>query len=818
MRREHWALALILTLLLLAAIPPLINLGRFQHRIAGSVSRSIGRPIAFRALSFRLLPWPALLFQDFAVDEDPRFGFEPALRAPQVTATPSFTSLWRGRFELARVELSSPSVNLVRNPDGRWSVGALLLQASRAPNAPTGSRRPGPAPRFPYITATDARINLKRGAEKLPYSLLDADFSMSLASPGTYSLKLEGRPVRTDVVLSANDTGTLRIKGEVHRASAFGAMPLNLYAEWKDASLSQLSQLVSGRDGGWRALVDASAELTGDLDRLFVRTRIVAANLHRQEFTPERTYTVDARCRGLYSRADPSADAFSCRWPLGAGALTLASSALPAQPAGQNAPAADRTYTLGLDRIPADVLAATLGLLRQNMPAPARFTGELSGGFLYRPADRGLTGSAALPHLTLADAGLDGTPLAVEDLRLTAPTSITQPELTLTAAPVEFGVPGHPVAFTARFSPRVWAASASGGAALKNLQALAAAFRIPTLDRFSPAEHGPAQAEFTLAFDGGWFSDAPSASGVLSAAGIRWQPPWLPFPIDLTSASASLASGLARWELHAVDAGPLHLTGTAQVPSPCELPAFCLTRFALRTPVLNAAALESALTGNRPELVQALLRRFQSRTRLPAFLGTIHADILQLGLLPVRDAQASLSSGAEPSSPADAINLNFLSGSALGGSIQMQGALSLAGTLPAYRVHAALARVSAAEAAAMLEEHWPQGTLSGSADFTLSGAAASSLTASLSGTWQAAWLNGSLGRGFATWEAAGSFTPSGLQITRGLLTPSGDAVTGTIGWDRTLHLRLSPPPDGAPTTVTGTLAHPLLDPAAIQRH
>ncbi len=445
------------------------------------------------------------------------------------------------------------------------------------------------------------------------------------------------------------------------------------------------------------------------------------------------------------------------------------------------------------------------------MPAPGRFSGELTGAFTSQPDVRKLAGSAAMPQLSITDAAPGGEPFLLENLKLLAPPFSPQPELTLTADPLDLQAPRRPLTVSARFFPRGWAAAAAGGAALPNLQALAAALHSPALDRFSPAADGTPRLQLALNFEGGWVDSGPSISGTVSGAAVRWQPAWLPFPVDLVSADASLASGLLRWQLHAADAGPLHLSGTAQTPLLCDPASPCITRFALQTPLLDAGALQSALTGSRPELVQSLLRRFQSQAHLPAFLGTIHADTLLLGPLPMQDAQASLSSGVDPNLPENAsISLNALHGSALGGTVQLQGALSLAGTLPAYRMHAALVHISAPQAAAIFGEAWPPGVISGSADFTLSGVSAGSLTASLAGNWQASWLNGSLGRSFATWDAAGSFTPFGLQIARGALAPSADAVTGTIGWDRSLHLRLTPP-EGIPATVKGSLAHPVLE-------
>ncbi len=808
--REHVALATTVALLLLATLPPLINLGRFQHRIAASVSRSIGRPVGFRSISFRLLPWPALVMRDFTVEEAPGFGYEPALRAPEIVATPRLLSLWRGRFELARVELSGASVNLVRSESGRWNVSSVLLQASRVPNAPTAQPRPGPALRFPFIEATGTRINFKRGVEKLPFSLGNADFSMSLASPETWRLKLEAQPLRTDIALSANDTGTVRVEGDLHRASAFGAMPVALRAEWKDASLGQLAQLLTGYDPGWRALVNASARLTGDIDHLAVTTRIVAAGLHRQEFAPERTYTVDARCQGLYSRAAPAADRFTCRWPLGAGGLTVSSRALPAGPIPLAQP--DRSFQAELDRVPADVLAATVGLFRPGAPPPGGFGGELTGAFAYTPATGVLTGKAMMPRLSVAGAA----PFAVSGVQATAGTGI-EPSLLVTADPFPAGRGAQTLAVSARLYPRGWSVAARGGAALDRLQSLAAALRLTVPPGFSSMEDEPAAVTLDASRAGTWLGGEPALSaGSVTLRSTRWQAAWLPFPVELLAASADLAPGFARWTVAAGDAGtperPLHFSGTAQIPLACAEEAPCLTRFALESPALDAGALQSALTGNRPELVQSLLNRFNTRARLPALTGSLHAGTLTLGRLAVRDATASVSTGLAPQAT---VEFHALDGAALGGRLHLQGTLGLAGAAPEYRLHAALTGASAAQAAALWGESWGPGTLDASSDFTLSGSSPASLLGGAAGSFTASWLDGApappLFR-FARWDASGTLSGQGLRIARGSFAGTSTAATGTIGWDRRLALALSPAPGARAERITGALARPVVKP------
>ena len=261
---RRWILLAVVVLALVAfVLPPLVNLNRYQHRIAENIGRSIGRQVHISSVKLRLLPLPGLEFSDFSVREDPQFGAEPILHSGSVVAYLRILSLWRGRLEVSRIHFDDASLNLVRQPNGGWNLASILIQAAHIPNAPTGQRYAGSAPRFPYIEAENARINFKQGNEKMPLSFLNSDLSISLDQDNDWELHLKAQPVRTDLNISLADTGMLRIDGMLHRAAMLREMPLKLKVEWSGVPLGQLSRLTLGHDIDWRGGLNVESEVSG---------------------------------------------------------------------------------------------------------------------------------------------------------------------------------------------------------------------------------------------------------------------------------------------------------------------------------------------------------------------------------------------------------------------------------------------------------------------------------------------------------------------------------------------------------------------------
>src|SRR6185437_1287222 len=216
-KKRRWRrIALGIAVLILAVVlVPLINLGRYHRTISESLSRALGHQVSLGSVNLTLFPLPGLVIHNFAVEEDPAFGAEPLLLAPEVTVYPRLSSLWRERLEIGRIDLENASVNLARDADGRWNFSSLLLQASRTATAPTGQRRPSATPRFPYIEFSGARINFKEGEEKKAFSFLNADVSVWLADPNRWRIRFEAQPVRTDLDLDLADTGMVKLDGSV---------------------------------------------------------------------------------------------------------------------------------------------------------------------------------------------------------------------------------------------------------------------------------------------------------------------------------------------------------------------------------------------------------------------------------------------------------------------------------------------------------------------------------------------------------------------------------------------------------------------------
>src|SRR5580692_10453964 len=218
-RIRQWlriALATIAILVLVLVVPPLISVSRFKSQITQLISRSLGRPVRLSSVQAHLLPWPGFEISDLSVAEDPAYGAEPVLHASKVTASIRLLALFGGRIEIGKISVDEASLNLVRAGAGRWNLDSILRTAAAQAEPSSGTRRPAP---LPYLEATNSRINFKNGAEKLPFSLVNADLSLWQDQPGDWRIRLRGQPARTDLNLDLADTGLVRLEARAQRAS-----------------------------------------------------------------------------------------------------------------------------------------------------------------------------------------------------------------------------------------------------------------------------------------------------------------------------------------------------------------------------------------------------------------------------------------------------------------------------------------------------------------------------------------------------------------------------------------------------------------------
>ncbi len=416
LRRFVGGYALLLALVLIALAVPLINVNRLQRRIVRSLSESLGRPIHLDRISLTLLPLPGMTIENLVVGEDVAFGTEPFVRASQVRATLRVSSLWRRRVEFSRISFTEPSINLVKTADGKWNIESTLLQAARIEAAPTGQARPGSAPRFPYIEATGARLNLKLGIEKTPVSLTEADIALWLYSPAEWRLRLQGRPIRTDSNVS--DTGIFQLEGTLGRAASLTEVPLDLKATWRNVPLGEASRMVLGRDAGLRGSITFFATARGTVSQSLVQAILRLSDARRAEFVPIHSLTLDAECQAIQSASFHTLTDLRCSWPpaLSDGPKRLAlTGTLPDVRRLSSA-----TFQLGTPGIPAETLLDWLRIASARVGADVTATGSLTGS-LVMPSDAendSWAGEFVLAKSALSVPTVSSDPLFTGDLTL----------------------------------------------------------------------------------------------------------------------------------------------------------------------------------------------------------------------------------------------------------------------------------------------------------------------------------------------------------------------------------------------------------------
>jgi hypothetical protein len=859
---RRWILPVAAVLLATAVVaPPLISLNRVHRQIADSISLAIGRPVRMSSIKLRLLPRPGFEIADFVVEDDPLFGAEPILRSSQVVASVRLLPLWRGRLEIARIAFDEPSLNVVRNREGRWNFNSLLSQAAQIPKAPTGERHPGGLQRFPYIDASNARINFKSGDEKLPFSFFNADLAVWLANPGEWRIEFAAQPVRTDLSLDLSNTGTLRLNGSLRYAARLNEMPMNLHAEWANAPLGQLSKILTGSDANWRGNLDATADITGSIDHAQLKLAANGEGIHRVEFEPREPLNVTITCEAGFNRAGRLFDALTCLVPTGQGHLLLTGS-VHADPKR-----IDPNLTLELNHVPVPWALDGVRLVRAGFGSSLVATGLVNGSFTYATpeatsASTGnaqLRGQATVSQLTIAGPAPQ-KPLPLPDIHLainsqtppaalrhhaTAASNANHDELMLepfVIGPTPAEAPAAPSAKLAgamtvsgAFDQNGFSVHLGGESRVIELVSMGKQFGLFQHLRIDFGSQGTADLDLTA--HGPWMlpvSDQPVApaafDGTLRLRNAQVTAEFLAQPLHIPAAQAVFAGNEVTWTAPGMNYGLLRGDGTLSYPAFCTAASGCVPQFTLHLASLDTATAQSSLLGaqRHGELIDRLLDRLrslnQSSPSWPALTGNVQIGTLTIESLSVKDLTGVIAIGGRT------IQLKSSTAHALDGQLHLSGSMDFTDHTPHYEIEARLENAGARAASSLFAENWGPGSIRLQTSLKFSGFAQKDLLSSADGSFHWDWTNGALPTSpsqtasltrnalshFDSWTADGVVTGSTLQLEKSQLVHSNDAtsLSGTISFARELQLSSTDQTD--PVKITGTLQHPIVQAGATE--
>lgn len=636
-------------------VPPNINGVRFRDRLAGSLSSALGRQVKIGQVKYRVLPRPGFDIYNLQVMDDPAFSAEPLLMCGKVTADLRLTSLWHGRLEIANLKLTDdaavPSLNLVYSK-GHWNLESLLKRVEEVPSAPTAKRRAEARPRFPYIEATDGRINLKVGPEKKPFTLTNTDFAFWLAAEDVWHVRLEGKPVRTDMNLS--DTGTVRLEGDIRRSPELPKTPLKLELAWNNAQLGQLSTLVMGRDKGWRGGLSGDVQLSGTATNLHIVASAELREFRRFDIDRNQMPRLSTKCLGAYLNRSLE---MKCDTPLGTGGALVTA---------HWSPDTSRDYDISMvaTRIPLALVTTFAQHARRGLPGDLTASGDLNAAFGFHSHNgvrdwhgTGMT-SAFLLRTAAAEKPFAVTPIrfhmgaegGVPSVLTKKPRARQQPRsaanstLTFESFSVQMGPTTAAQVQGAADGNGYWV-SMKGMVPLERLLELGKATGFPT-----EISNTTASAVVNLNISGPWANFAPAS--VRGTAHLENVASWIPGLKDrllITHADAQLSE--VQLVLANVQAQfehtPVAFAGNIQVPRSCPgSTAPCPMEFDLHSDSLAMADFGSLLgVTNKGWSIPF----FSDSSKLPDFRanGTVSVDNFSVAQLPLQKFTAHVEVGSQ---------------------------------------------------------------------------------------------------------------------------------------------------------------------------
>ncbi len=264
--------------LALSAAAPFVNAARFSASVQRALEVSLGRPVTFEKVYYRLLPVPGFSLENVTIGEDPRWGLEPFSYMDGLEARLRIDKLLLGQIRFASLRLIDPKLNMVKRDDGAWNVVEFVERMS-APRAM-------PLNLIPAIQVSNGRLDFKLGTRKTTFYVTDADISIYPERSGRVGMSFSGSPARTD--RAGNGFGSMRgtLNWLVTTPSIGPANQVEADVTLEPSNFSELATLIQGQDIGVHGTISSEAHISGPLAALKVTGNLRLQDVHRWDLLP----------------------------------------------------------------------------------------------------------------------------------------------------------------------------------------------------------------------------------------------------------------------------------------------------------------------------------------------------------------------------------------------------------------------------------------------------------------------------------------------------------------------------------------------------
>ena len=296
MSRKRLAFILIpiaLIVLIVLALPFIIDVNRYRGQIESTVSERIGRKVSVGPMQLSIVPLGARI-RDLSIAEDPALATSrPFVRVKEVYVSPRFLPLLTGSIELNAVEVRDPEIELVRTASGAWNFESLKKSSSKSSDnrllpfervtvshGRLGftdlSRAPGAKPAASARAVYDnIDVTLRDDSPDPPF---DLTLAVTMPGEGAQRVTLQGRATPGTGIADSAFDGTLEFNAVslsgVERFLAAETLQNSdaLLSLWIQESVSAVAGALSKTQGFQRARCSTS-ENTGGISASAIPTK-----------------------------------------------------------------------------------------------------------------------------------------------------------------------------------------------------------------------------------------------------------------------------------------------------------------------------------------------------------------------------------------------------------------------------------------------------------------------------------------------------------------------------------------------------------------